>query len=361
MANYKILFLILILISASNLTSVENDPGTGFAFYPFAGYSSETNIMFGSYALYTYRPANIPANYEPSKLELNVIYTLNNQLRLLLRNKLLLADGKYNIGLPLRYYKWPTTFYGLYMQEEPELEEKFDLQAWEIYPFLEVMLGQHNSLTTTWYAKGFQILKEDDECGLLCDQITGFTDYFISCIELKLQRKTIDNVNFPTKGYDLSISDQVYDNSLASDFDFNVLEIDLRIYQALNGQQTIAAQLFFKKVTGDVPFYELADLGSWLRGYDSHKYISNNLTFARIENRVFPWSDTIFQSYGFVLFCEAGETFKHGDDLNYENLKLSYGFGLRYTLLPKEKLNLRLDIGFSKDGMEIDIISFEAF
>lgn len=361
MENYKILLLIIILITASCLTAAENESKTGFAYYPFGGYSTETNVMLGSYALYTYRPANIPASYEPSKLEMNIIYTFKNQLRLLIRNKLLLSDGKYNIGLPLRYYKWPTTFYGIHLQENPDMEEKFDLQAWEIFPYLEIMLGKHNAIKATYYAKGFQILKEDNECGLLCEQITGYADYFLSGAELRLQRKTIDNVNFPSKGYDLSLMGQVYEKSIGSDFDFNVFETDLRVYQAINRQQTFAAQIFFKKVAGNVPFNELADLGSKLRGYDSHKYISNNLAFTRIEDRVFPWQKSSFEPFGFVLFAEAGTTFEHRDDFDYNNLKLSYGFGLRYTLLPKEKLNLRLDIAFSKDGMEIDIISFEAF
>ena len=65
---------------------------------------------------------------------------------------------------------------------------------------------------------------------------------------------------------------------------------------------------------------------------------------------------------GMVLFAGAGKVGeKFSDILKPNNLKLSAGFGLRYLLSQKEKLNLRIDAGFGKNSQGTYLNMGEAF
>jgi outer membrane protein assembly factor BamA len=205
------------------------------------------------------------------------------------------------------------------------------------------------------------VLSEEEDNELLNQDIKGFEKNILSGIELLFRRTTTDNPLFPLRGNLISLRSQMYDDTFGSDFNFYLLEADFRTYKAMNWQHTLAGQVFWKKVSGKIPFAEYADLGSQVRGLDDDKYVSNNMAFARIEDRFFPWILPFWKRFGGAIFLETGNSWQHSEEISLDTVKYSYGIGLRYILLPEEKINLRFDIAFSADTMEIEIISYEAF
>ncbi len=359
MANYKKLIFCLIFVNL--FLFLRSEDKKSVAFYPFGAYSNETSIFLGGYALYTYRPENLPENYKPSSMELNLSISFKHQLRFLIRNKLNMAKGKYAIGIPLRYYNWPTTYYGIGNQKKPEIEENYTRQFYEFYPYFEYHFQEIFILAVSAYLEKSMITKSEADNTLLGYNVAGFEDYFLSGAEIKLERQTTDNNFFPTQGSNFAISTKFYHKSLGSDYSFRTFTCDLRKYLAISDKQTLAAQVLLNSVNGNPPFEKLPDLGNEMRGLDDKVYVNDHYFLSRIEDRIFPFDDKPWMKFGFAFFIESGQSFQAFNRINIDNQRFSAGFGIRYILLPSERLTLRCDFAWSRDGYEIKIISFEAF
>ena len=48
-----------------------------------------------------------------------------------------------------------------------------------------------------------------------------------------------------------------------------------------------------------------------------------------------------------MLYKGIDEVYNHTNELSAQKLQSSYGGGLRFSILPKEKLNIRIDYGYS--------------
>ncbi|MCF7913063.1 MAG: outer membrane protein assembly factor [Candidatus Cloacimonetes bacterium] len=359
MENSKKLIILLLFILI--VTNLQAEKEKAFAFYPFGAYSEETSVFLGSYALYTFRPENLPENYKPSSLELNLIVSYKKQVRILLRNKIFLAEGKYSLGIPLRYYLWPTTFYAVGNQENTDLKEDYTRQYFEFYPYFQYHFKKNITFSTIAYLEKSRITKSDTENSLLAQNVTGYDDYLLSGIGFGLNRDTTDKGYFPTSGSSLTYQVQFYHKSIGSDFNFRKSTFDYRKYATLSPSQTLAGQFLLKTVSGTTPFEKLPDLGNEIRGFDSHKYINDQIVMLRLEDRIFPWQKAGWQRFGFAAFLETGQAMASFSELSIDHQKYSAGIGLRYIMLPLQKLTLRFDFAVSEDGYEMEIISFEAF
>jgi hypothetical protein len=76
-----------------------------------------------------------------------------------------------------------------------------------------------------------------------------------------------------------------------------------------------------------------------MRGYYEGRFRDNNLIAAQIEYR-FP----IAYPLGMVVFGSAGQVYRYGREIGFDNLKYAYGAGLRLKIVKTENLNLRFDV-----------------
>lgn len=357
--NFKKLILIgLLMLSAFNIWSANNK---AYAFYPFGAYSHETGTFLGAYALYSNQPENLPENYQPASLELTVIMSFKKQFSAVLQNRIYLAEGRYSIGIPIRYYFWPTTFYGIGNQSNSQFKEDFISQNYQISPYFNYHLNKIVTLSASTIIEHYKISDSDKENDLLNAEVAGYEKFLISGFGIGIERKTTDSNYFPTNGSQLSYQMKIYNNFFGSDYNLRVSQFDYRIYRSISPAQTIAGQFILKSASGDIPFVKYPDLGNIMRGYVEHKYINDQFLILRLEDRIFPFEKGIAKRLGFAAFMETGQTMPSLTDINLSNQKFSTGFGLRLILLPEQMFTLRADFAFSKDGFEMEIISFEAF
>ncbi len=94
-----------------------------------------------------------------------------------------------------------------------------------------------------------------------------------------------------------------------------------------------------------------------MRGYYEGRYTDNNFIAAQVEHRFH-----LIERFGMVVFAAAGRVGLRPRDLfTFQGLKPSLGSGLRYAIDKKEKLNLRLDIGFGHRSTGVYFNITEAF
>jgi len=70
---------------------------------------------------------------------------------------------------------------------------------------------------------------------------------------------------------------------------------------------------------------------------------------------------SVWKRFGAVGFASVGKVAHKLSDFTLKNLKYAYGFGIRFAIDPEERLNIRLDFGFTKDSSGVYFTVMEAF
>jgi outer membrane translocation and assembly module TamA len=129
-------------------------------------------------------------------------------------------------------------------------------------------------------------------------------------------------------------------------------------YWQVKRKHIIAIQTKARYGFGQVPFLDMSAVGNddLLRGYPKNRFRDINFIGGQLEYR-FP----LFWRFGMVTFAGAGDVFSSHKDLTLQKLKYSIGTGLRFIANPSERLNIRLDYGYGKEGGYYYFVVAESF
>lgn len=208
---------------------------------------------------------------------------------------------------------------------------------------------------------GISLLRRDFEDGL----ISGVDGGWVSIIQTALIFDTRDFEPDPTKGYYFEIANEYSSKYIGSQFDFDKLFIQGRAYQKIPvGKRTVLAGRFgVGNIFGNnAPFFEFQDQWSpegsinalggrqSLRGYRANRFLARSMWFTNVELRVRLAETQIGkQRFAFAVapFFDAGTVRDRWQDLNFKNIKTSYGGGLRIAW--NQSTVLSFDYGHSKE------------
>lgn len=208
---------------------------------------------------------------------------------------------------------------------------------------------------------GFSLLQRDFDSGL----ISGLKGGWVSIIQNALIYDTRDFEPDPTKGSYFEIANEYSSKYIGSQFDFNKLFIQGRYYQKLPfGSRTVlAGRLGVGHIFGDnAPFFEFQDQWSpegsinalggkqSLRGFRTNRFLARSLAFANVEFRYriaeTKWGKQHF-AFGLAPFLDMGTVRNDWRDLNFKDVKYSYGGGIRIAW--NQSTVLFFDYGVSKE------------
>jgi len=208
---------------------------------------------------------------------------------------------------------------------------------------------------------GISLLRRDFENGL----ISGVDGGWVSIIQTALIFDTRDFEPDPTKGYYFEIANEYSSKYVGSQFDFDKLFIQGRAYQKIPvGKRTVLAGRFgVGNIFGNnAPFFEFQDQWSpegsinalggrqSLRGYRANRFLARSMWFTNVELRVRLAETQIGKqrfAFGVAPFFDAGTVRDRWQDLNFKNIKTSYGGGLRIAW--NQSTVLSFDYGHSKE------------
>ncbi|WP_333596163.1 Omp85 family outer membrane protein [Schleiferia thermophila] len=226
---------------------------------------------------------------------------------------------------------------------------------------LEAEAIDPNTGQVTSAPNGISLLRRDFEDGL----ISGVDGGWVSIIQTALIFDTRDFEPDPTKGYYFEIANEYSSKYIGSQFDFNKLFIQGRAYQKIPiGKRTVLAGRFgVGNIFGDnAPFFEFQDQWSpegsinalggrqSLRGYRANRFLARSMWFTNLELRVRLAETNLGKqrfAFGIAPFFDAGTVRDRWQDLNFKNVKTSYGGGLRIAW--NHSTILSFDYGRSKE------------
>ena len=208
---------------------------------------------------------------------------------------------------------------------------------------------------------GTSLLRRDFQQGL----ISGLNGGWVSLLQTALIFDTRDFEPDPTHGYYFELANEFSNPIIGSQFNFNKLFLQGRFYKKIPiGPRTVfGGRLGIGNIFGEnAPFFEFQDQWSpdgsinslggkqSLRGFRANRFLARSVAFANFELRV-RIAETKFakQSFAFGLapFFDAGTVRDKWQDLNFSDIKTSYGGGLRIAW--NQSTILSFDYGVSKE------------
>lgn len=168
-------------------------------------------------------------------------------------------------------------------------------------------------------------------------------------------RKFIYN---PQGGNYFNVKSSHYRNSWGSDFKYDNYDIDFNKFFLLNEDKVLAARIQSSIAAGDsVPFEGQNVVGrDDIRGYTDGKHRANQTYNIQAEYR---WN--FYKKWGAVFFGGVAIAVNQPNEMRFNNLLPGVGTGIRYMVVPDEKINLGIDVAFGKEDWGIYFRIAEAF
>ena len=344
-----------------NLNDTIDDAKKGFFILPLLYYTPDTRWAAGAAGVYYFKLSPKGVNeYETrvSNIQFLADYTQNRQLDVWGQWNVFTQNENYLLKGEFRYRNFPDRFYGIGNASLKTDEERYEynllsfksLFLKKVYP--SVFLGVDYHYEKEYGFKYTQGGKLED------GSIVGHNGGIQSALGLVAIYDSRDNVINTFKGSLFEVSSYFYKPQIGSTFDFTFLNVLYQKYWRLKGRQVLALQTKARYGFGQVPFLDMSNAGNddILRGYPKNRFRDVNFLGGQLEYR-FP----LFWRFGMVTFAGAGDVFGKHSDLSMAKVKYSVGAGLRFVVNPAERLNIRLDYGYGREGGYFYFMVAESF
>lgn len=343
------LLLLSNLLLAQEVDSLQQKKGflqkSSLIALPIVFYTPETRLGGGAAALYTFRFANESAESRPSQLQLGLAYTQEKQILSYLPFDIYVQDEKWYLSGELGYYRYVYRFFGL-GNDTPTESETFEATYPRLQLNAQYMVRPRLYLGAWYWMDDYRITKREEQGALSTSAVPGQEGGFISGLGLIANYDSRDHVFYPSSGQRFQFRTFFNRRLLGSRYNFDRYTVDWSYYFPV-GKGVIATNVVGELLTGEVPFQQLALIGGpkRMRGFFEGRFRDKNLWMLQAEYR-----RMITGILGFAVFGGMGNVAPEVSRLFTEKVHVAYGLGLRVRLSKKDKINLRIDIGWNEEG-----------
>jgi outer membrane protein assembly factor BamA len=314
--------------------------------FPVVAKSIETGWSFGTVGTFTFRLSAKDTISRTSNLQILALYSTKKQLVTALAGSQYFHNENYILNEQVSFSSFPDKFWGLGKNTADAAEESYKFKQYYVY--LHLLRKLAPGLFAGLLFETQKVWDITYVPGGLFDQqnILGRNGYQVAGLGGSLTYDKRNSAFSPDNGVFCQFSFNHFDKFWGSDYNYTNYVVDLRKYIPIgHTSQVLAFQLFSFNNAGEVPIRSLAAFGgaSRMRGYYEGRYKDLNQLIVQGEYR-FP----VYKRFGAVLFGGGGNVSRTMTEYAINDLKFSYGAGIRFALDKKEKLNLRVDYGLGE-------------
>ncbi len=340
--------------NSSNIQTIE------YTYYPMAFYTPETQFAVGAGAL-IYTRLGIKKEVKLSKVQIRAYYTTNHQYTFFVMPILHFGgDSKIISKVKFIYNKEVAKFYGIGNNTSENIEPEYSIGNFRFYAELglavEIIKKFHAGIIFEHTTS--KLIDKRGNIELIANNVIGSNGGNTSGLGLFFMLDNRDNTSYPTKNSFVKLRMIFFDATWGSNFTYSRLVADYRRYYNLGNSHIISGQVYLESTSGNVPFFKLPALGgaNRMRGYFFGRYRDEAYLTCQVEYRKIIW-----ERVGAVAFLGMGDVAKKLSKFELSQFKYSYGVGLRVVFDKKEKINMRMDLGFGKNTNGIYFSLEEAF
>jgi outer membrane protein assembly factor BamA len=240
---------------------------------------------------------------------------------------------------------FPDKFWGLGPHTHDSMEEKYQFE--QIYFTSHLKRRIFNRVYGGLLYEMQRVYNIQYQTGGVFDtsDFVGKSSYYVSGPGLSLSYDKRNAAFWPEKGCYIYTQLTGFRHEFGSTFNMFKWITDIRYFQKLFPGNILAFQLYHYETLGEAtPLRELASIGgpNNMRGFYQGRYRGRKMVSFITEYR---WS--VIGRFGLCFFGGVGDAYTEINEVKPRQLKFSYGAGIRFALLEKEKLNIRLDYGFA--------------
>lgn len=330
------------------------------AAYPLLMYTPEFSLLFGGGAVMVVRREGAAPEAKPDNITLNAMYTLKNQTVLMLMPEFYSKDEKLKFRATVLYQDMPTSFFGIgnsgamNYKDITAREEKYTNRTFIFQPQLTYKVLGNLRAGVSYDIKSTDLSKLPAGGRLAAGAVAGTSGGTLSGLGVMLDYDTRDNLFSPSRGVFAQAVTRRYRKIFGSDYEYDYYAADVRAYRRLGAVGVLGLQLAGVAAGKRVPFYDMPLYD--LRGIYNTYFTDRAGYFAQAEYR-FPLGGR----FSAVAFAGGGNIAPEARELSFKHLQFAAGSGVRFVLDKKEKINMRLDIGASRWGVQPYFGITEAF
>jgi len=318
---------------------------------PMLGYAPETRWLAG---FLTGVIARIDTA-RPSTIVALATYSQNDQFRVYLNPDMYV--GVWHTVGEFEMRRWPDSYWGIGNHTSQRDHETYTPRSFSADLSVQKKLTRSFGAGLHYSAESIRLLSVEPGRALDRAGLKG-TTIVNTGPGVSLFYDTRDNTFSPERGAYLSGQYGFSAKALGASNNYRGVILDLRTFWPLHGSHVLAVQGWAALDGGSVPFTELPSIGNEyrLRGYNYGRFRDRNAVTAQIEYR-FP----IFWVIRGGVFAGAGDVSDKVSHFSRPNFKHSVGGGIRWVILPKDKVCLRLDKAWGQRADAIYMSLNEAF
>ncbi|MDV5167742.1 BamA/TamA family outer membrane protein [Photobacterium rosenbergii] len=338
------------------------EKGIDWSVMPGPFYTPEKKLGMGVSAVGLYKPDINDAVSQPSSITINGFGSINGAYGVSIHNANYLANDRYRLFLDAEMTDSPDVFHGIGV-EAGKHNERVD---YERRTYAASITGMVRVLPFTYLGMGLAFShnealnpeQEQTDAPWIGEDIAKFpgTQRNVGA----MLSATYDSRDFAlnaSKGRLIELAYFNFNTALGADSDFERVTLNYSDYHSMSVIPGVLAwQVRAESNFGDVRWDQMALLGGAdaLRGYEQGQYRDKNMLISQVEYR-----QPLGGRHGMVYWFGAGTLAEEFDLLGEEDWLYSVGVGYRFEI--KQRVNLRLDMGFGNDQSGFYFAINEAF
>ena len=335
---------------------------------PIFSISKETGMLFGLTKFNDFRIGVAPDGSDsivtqPSTVSGLIYATQKKQFKINVETDLMFHNNQHNLKSRVTYSSFPLLYFGVGNDTKKEdavtvLYERLEFTGSYLYMFKPKFYA---GLSYT-YSNSFKVEYFDEE------ETSPIKDNYDVTVNQGLTSgggllfiyEGRDNRLNAFKGAYVNVEYDFNTQWLGTEFEYQRLLIDVRKYFTLidSNKLILATQLVGEFVTNGANIQELPSLGGpkGVRGVYYGRFRDLTSVALNAEFR-FP----LFWIFGATVFGGMGQVAPNLGNFAFNRNHYTYGGGLRLMISSKNRVNLRLDFGFSGDDNSFVLGFSEAF
>jgi hypothetical protein len=356
------IFLVLLLLctasvfsSETNIQSAKTNKSQRFAIVPAVAYLPESSVIFAVMGTFFLNPDR-PKQRKPSSLAALLAVSVKKQITLNILPDIYFINDTLHLKGVTAFLLWPAYFYGLGPDTKTSDKELYTAKGivWdggiEYFPKIfdrTLAFGIVQRI-------GYEDITPEADGLLVTENVAGKDGGLFSGLGAQVTFDTRDRIHWTSKGIFFQYYNLFFSSMIGSDFTFSEHKFDYRHFISLAQKHTLALSANIKLQTGN-PYFRYGSTPD-IRAIEVGRYRDLHLFLVRSEYR-FP----IAWKFNGVLFASAALVSDSFKNIDYKNTVTSIGTGVRFAMIEKEMLNLRLDLAWVDNGFNLEFILSEKF
>ncbi len=318
---------------------------------PLVFRSPETHWAFGLSGSISFKTSHKNDSLtRTSTIQALGMYTLRNQNVEVIDATIFFPKEEYILACQISHSFYPDRYWGIgsSTKDAPKPQSGIDKRDYNFeqlyfFPHLKKKIAKDFFIGVLYEFQKVYHVNYNKESLFDSAQIFGKTDHVMSGLGSSVSYDTRNSSYWPTKGLLVQGTFTYFNSYLGSSYNDFKTTVDIRYFKKLFRNTVVATQLYNYTNAGQPPIRELAMLGGPgnMRGFYQGRFRDNNMTTLIAEYRIPVW-----KRFSAVVFGGIGNVYRKISELVNNTPKHSFGGGIRFALLAKEKLNIRIDYGY---------------